>query len=220
MPTLTMARPHWLTRCFASRGSFTSQLQGERILDSNDLERERGITILAKNIAINYGSIKINIIDTPGHADFGGEVKHTLQMADGVRLYWSTHLKGRCRRQSSFCQGVCLPHPADRGDQQNRRSDARPNEVLNEVFDTFVEQGASEEQLDFSYIFASGRSGFASHDPHATSGDVKPLLDLIVSSVPGPLSSIPTARFGCSAPRSTSRNTSAGSRSGGFTPGK
>ena len=79
-----------------------SQLQGERILDSNDLERERGITILAKNIAINFGSTKINIIDTPGHADFGGEVERTLQMADGA-LSWSTPSKARCPRPSSCC---------------------------------------------------------------------------------------------------------------------
>jgi GTP-binding protein len=164
-----------------------SQLMGERILDSNDLERERGITILAKNIAINYGTIKINIIDTPGHADFGGEVERTLQMADGA-LVLVDAFEGPMPqtkfvlRKAFAChiRPIVVINKID-------RPDARPNEVLNEIFDTFVEQGASEDQLDFPYIFASGKAGFASHDLHATSGDVKPLLDLIVNKVPGPV---------------------------------
>ena len=160
-----------------------SQLMGERILDSNDLERERGITILAKNIAINYGTTKINIIDTPGHADFGGEVERTLQMADGA-LVLVDAFEGPMPqtkfvlRKAFAChiRPIVVINKID-------RPDARPNEVLNEIFDTFVEQGASEDQLDFPYIFASGKAGFASHDLHATSGDVKPLLDLIVNKV-------------------------------------
>jgi GTP-binding protein len=164
-----------------------SQLMGERILDSNDLERERGITILAKNIAINYGTTKINIIDTPGHADFGGEVERTLQMADGA-LVLVDAFEGPMPqtkfvlRKAFAChiRPIVVINKID-------RPDARPNEVLNEIFDTFVEQGASEDQLDFPYIFASGKAGFASHDMHATSGDVKPLLDLIVNKVPGPV---------------------------------
>jgi GTP-binding protein len=164
-----------------------SQLMGERILDSNDLERERGITILAKNIAINYGTTKINIIDTPGHADFGGEVERTLQMADGA-LVLVDAFEGPMPqtkfvlRKAFAChiRPIVVINKID-------RPDARPNEVLNEIFDTFVEQGASEDQLDFPYIFASGKAGFASHDLHATSGDVKPLLDLIVNKVPGPV---------------------------------
>jgi GTP-binding protein len=164
-----------------------SQLMGERILDSNDLERERGITILAKNIAINYGDIKINLIDTPGHADFGGEVERTLQMADGA-LVLVDAFEGPMPqtkfvlRKAFAChiRPIVVINKVD-------RPDARPNEVLNEVFDTFVELGASEEQLDFAYIFASGKAGFASHDPHASSGDVKPLFDLIADRVPGPV---------------------------------
>ncbi len=164
-----------------------SQLQGERILDSNDLERERGITILAKNIAIRYGEIKINLIDTPGHADFGGEVERTLQMADGA-LVLVDAFEGPMPqtkfvlRKAFAChiRPIVVINKID-------RPDARPTEVLNEIFDTFVEQGASEEQLDFPYIYASGRSGFASHDPGATSGDVKPLFDMIVQHVPGPV---------------------------------
>jgi GTP-binding protein len=163
-----------------------SQLQGERILDSNDLERERGITILAKNIAIRYGDIKINLIDTPGHADFGGEVERTLQMADGA-LVLVDAFEGPMPqtkfvlRKAFAChiRPIVVINKID-------RPDARPTEVLNEIFDTFVEQGASEEQLDFPYIYASGKAGFASHDPHATQGDVKPLFDMIVEHVPGP----------------------------------
>jgi GTP-binding protein len=165
----------------------SSQLQGERILDSNDLERERGITILAKNIAINYGSIKINLIDTPGHADFGGEVERTLQMADGA-LVLVDAFEGPMPqtkfvlRKAFAChiRPIVVINKVD-------RPDARPTEVLNEIFDTFVELGASEEQLDFPYIFASGKAGFASHDPKLTSGNVKALFDMMVERVPGPV---------------------------------
>ena len=163
-----------------------SQLMGDCILDSNDLERERGITILAKNIAINYGSTKINIIDTPGHADFGGEVERTLQMADGalvlVDAFEGPMPQTKFVLRKAFASKIRPIVVINKID----RPDARPNEVLNEVFDTFVELGADEQQLDFAYIFASGRAGFASDDPKATSGDIKPLLDLIVDRVPGP----------------------------------
>ncbi len=155
------------------------QLTQDCILDSNPQERERGITILAKNIAINHGSTKINIIDTPGHADFGGEVERTLQMADGalvlVDSFEGPMPQTKFVLRKAFANGIRPIVVINKID----RSDARPNEVLNEVFDTFVELGASEEQLDFPYIFAS-------HDAHATSGDIKPLLDLLVEKVPGP----------------------------------
>ncbi len=163
-----------------------SQLQGDCILDSNELERERGITILAKNIAINYGTTKINVIDTPGHADFGGEVERTLQMADGALVLVDSfegpmpQTKFVLRKAFGIkLRPIIVINKID-------RPDARPNEVLNEIFDTFVELGADEQQLDFPYIFASGKGGFASHDPHATSGDIRPLLDLIIEKVPGP----------------------------------
>jgi len=164
-----------------------SQLQGERILDSNDLERERGITILAKNIAINYGETKINLIDTPGHADFGGEVERTLQMADGA-LVLVDAFEGPMPQTKFVLRKAfeCHISPIVVINKVDR-PDARPDEVLNEIFDTFVELGASDEQSDFSYIFASGRSGFASDDPRATSGDMRPLFDLIVDKVPGPV---------------------------------
>ncbi len=164
-----------------------SQLQGERILDSNDLERERGITILAKNIAINYGATKINLIDTPGHADFGGEVERTLQMADGalvlVDAFEGPMPQTKFVLRKAFARKIRPIVVINKID----RPDARPQEVLNEIFDVFVELGASEEQLDFPHIYASGKAGFATHDAHAHSGDVKPLLDMIIAQVPGPV---------------------------------
>src|SRR3954468_217404 len=163
-----------------------SQVSGERILDSNDQERERGITILAKNIAINYGPTKINIIDTPGHADFGGEVERTLQMADGalvlVDAFEGPMPQTKFVLRKAFANKIRPIVVINKID----RPDARPDEVLNEIFDTFVELDADGHQLDFPYIFASGRSGFASRDPKATSGDIRPLLDLIREKVPGP----------------------------------
>src|SRR3954452_18894003 len=165
-----------------------SQLQGDCILDSNPQERERGITILAKNIAINYGPTKINIIDTPGHADFGGEVERTLQMADGCLLLVDAfegpmpQTKFVLRKAfANRLRPIVVINKID-------RPDARPDEVLNEVFDTFIELGADEGQLDFPYIYASGRGGFASNDPQvkAEGGSIQPLFDLIVAKVPGP----------------------------------
>lgn len=170
-----------------SSGQFReSQLQGECILDSNDLERERGITILAKNIALMYGDIKINIIDTPGHADFGGEVERVLRMADGA-LVLVDAFEGP-RPQTRFVlkkalevglQPIVVVNKID-------RPDARPQDVLSETFDLFVELGADDKTLDFPYVFASGRAGYATHDPEKPSDTIKPLLDMIVRHVPGP----------------------------------
>lgn len=164
-----------------------SQLQGERILDSNDLERERGITILAKNIAIPYEGVKINLIDTPGHADFGGEVERTLQMADSalvlVDAFEGPMPQTKFVLRKAFANHIRPIVVINKID----RPDARPQEVLNEIFDTFVELGADEFALDFPYIYASGRAGFASHDPQAREGNIRPLLDMILEKVPGPL---------------------------------
>ncbi len=178
-----------------SSGQFReSQLQGECILDSNDLERERGITILAKNIALMYGEIKINIIDTPGHADFGGEVERVLRMADGA-LVLVDAFEGP-RPQTRFVlkkalevglQPIVVVNKID-------RPDARPQDVLSETFDLFVELGADDKTLDFPYVFASGRAGYATHDPEKPSDSIKPLLDMIVRHVPGPLTN-PTGPF-------------------------
>ncbi len=163
-----------------------SQLQGECILDSNDQERERGITILAKNIAIHYKGVKINIIDTPGHADFGGEVERVLSMADGalvlVDAFEGPRPQTRFVLQKALQVGLQPLVVVNKID----RPDARPQDVLSETFDLFVELGADDEMLDFPYIFASGRAGFATHDPTEHSGTILPLLDMILEKVPGP----------------------------------
>src|SRR5262245_52467799 len=163
-----------------------SQLVGDCILDSNDLERERGITILAKNIALSYKGVKINIIDTPGHADFGGEVERVLKMADGVLMLVDAAegTKPQTRfvlRKALECKlkPVVVINKID-------RPDARPSEALSETFDLFVELGADDEALDFPYIFASGRGGYATHDPAVESNTIYPLLDMVLEHVPGP----------------------------------
>ena len=167
-----------------------SQVQQDCILDSNDLERERGITILAKNIALNYMGTKINIIDTPGHADFGGEVERVLQMADGclvlVDAFEGPRPQTRFVLQKALevgLQPIVVVNKID-------RSDARPQDVLSETFDLFVELGADDATLDFPYIFASGRAGFATHDPEVFGDTIKPLLDMIIEKVPGPATNV------------------------------
>src|SRR5438094_6901579 len=136
-----------------------SELRGECILDSNDLERERGITILAKNIALNLGGIKVNIIDTPGHADFGGEVERVLKLADGCLLLVDAAEgplpQTRFVLRKAFENGLRPIVVINKID----RPDARPTEVLNAVFDLFVELDADDATLDFPTVYASGRDG-------------------------------------------------------------
>jgi len=164
-----------------------SQLVGECILDSNDQERERGITILAKNIAIQYQDVKINVIDTPGHADFGGEVERVLKMADGalvlVDAFEGPKPQTRFVLQKALqarLQPVVVINKID-------RPDCRPSEVLSKVFDLFVELGADDDILDFPYIFTSAREGYATHDPAERTDSIRPLLDMVVKHVPGPV---------------------------------
>jgi GTP-binding protein len=163
-----------------------SQLVGECILDSNDLERERGITILAKNIALHYQGVKINLIDTPGHADFGGEVERVLRMADGA-LVLVDAAEGPMP-QTRFVLSKALEFGLKPIVVINKidRSDARVHEVLDEVFELFLELGADEKLADFPYIFASGRSGHATHDLDVPGDSMKPLLDMVLEKVPGP----------------------------------
>src|SRR6476659_7920710 len=156
------------------------------ILDSNDLERERGITILAKNIALNLSGVKVNIIDTPGHADFGGEVERVLKMADGCLLLVDSAEgplpQTRFVLRKAFECGLRPIVVINKID----RSDARPTEVLNAVFDLFVELDADDATLEFPIIYAAGRQGIATTDLAIPAENFKPLYDVILGHVPAP----------------------------------
>ena len=164
-----------------------NQRMGTCILDSNDLERERGITILAKNIAMMWNGVRINIIDTPGHADFGGEVERVLKMADGALLvvdaFEGPRPQTRFVLQKALQCGLSLMVVINKIDRQ----DCRPDEVLSQTFDLLVELGADDKTLDFPYIYSSAREGYATHDPSKKGGDVRPLLDLVLEKIPGPV---------------------------------
>ena len=163
-----------------------AQLQGERILDSGDLEKERGITILAKNIALPYKDVKINIIDTPGHADFGGEVERVLKMADGALLLVDA-AEGPMP-QTRFVLGKALEVGLKPIVVVNKvdRPDARVGEVVDEAMELILEMGGEEFLDNFNFIYASAKEGFATHDPEQRSGNMEPLLDLIIEKVPPP----------------------------------
>ncbi|HEY3322153.1 MAG TPA: translational GTPase TypA [Planctomycetota bacterium] len=168
-------------------GTFrANQEMVECVMDSNDLERERGITILAKNCAINYLGTRINIIDTPGHSDFGGEVERVLSMADGVCLL--VDAAEGVLPQTKFVLRKAFQHKLRPIVVINKidRADARPHEVLNQVFDLFVELGASNEQLAFPHVFAVGRQGLAKREMEDEAKDLRPLFELIMSYVPPP----------------------------------
>ena len=158
----------------------------ERVLDSNDQERERGITILSKNISISYKGVKINVIDTPGHADFGGEVERVLNMADGALLIVDAY-EGP-KPQTRFV----LSHALERGLRivvvvnKIDRPNADPEGAVDKVFDLMVELGASDEQLDFPVVYASAVNGYARLDPNDGNMDMVPLLDTILSEIPAP----------------------------------
>ena len=158
----------------------------ERVMDSNDIERERGITILAKNTAVMYNDIKINIVDTPGHADFGGEVERILMMVDGVLLLVDA-FEG-CMPQTRFVLKKALGLGKKPVVVVNKidRPGARPAEVVDEVIDLFIELGADEDQLDFPVVYASGRDGYATSDLNVPGTDMKPLFEAIVNDVPAP----------------------------------
>ena len=158
----------------------------ERVMDSNDLERERGITILSKNTSIHYKDTKINIVDTPGHADFGGEVERILTMVDGVLLLVDA-FEG-CMPQTRFVLKKALGLHKTPLVVVNKidRDGARPEEVIDEVLDMFIELGADDDQIDFPVIYASARDGYSSLDPNVREGDMRPLLDAILEYIPSP----------------------------------
>ncbi len=168
-------------------GAFRENQQVEkRVMDSNALEKERGITILAKNLSITYKKIKINIIDTPGHADFGGEVERTLRMVDGVLLLVDAAEGPLPQTKFVLKKSLDLGLKPIVVINKIDRKDARPNEVLNEVFDLFVSLGASEEQLDFPFVYAIAKQGIAKTDLNDESNNLSPLLDNIIKYVPLP----------------------------------
>lgn len=164
----------------------TNEQVAERVMDSGDLERERGITILAKNTAVMYGDTKINIVDTPGHADFGGEVERILMMVDGVLLLVDA-FEG-CMPQTRFVLKKALGLGKRPLVVINKidRDGARPAEVIDELLDLFIELGADEDQLDFPVVYASGRDGYSSLNPEAREGDMQPLFEAILRYVPAP----------------------------------
>lgn len=168
-------------------GTFrTNEQVDERVMDSNDLERERGITILSKNTCVMYGDTKINIIDTPGHADFGGEVERILMMVDGVLLLVDA-FEG-CMPQTRFVLKKALNLGKKVVVVVNKvdRPMARPEEVVDGVLDLFIELGADDDQIDFPVVYASGRDGYAMMSPDEEGKDLKPLFETIVNEIDPP----------------------------------
>jgi GTP-binding protein len=173
---------------FRQAGVFrANERVAERAMDSNELERERGITILAKNTAVHYGDILINIVDTPGHADFGGEVERVLSMVDGVVLLVDAAEgplpQTRFVLRKAFERGLPPLVVINKID----RADARTQEVLNEVYDLFIDLDATEEQIEFPVLYTSGRAGTATTDLAVPGENLKPLFDAIVEHVPPPV---------------------------------
>lgn len=168
-------------------GTFRSNQQvEERMMDSNDLERERGITILAKTTSVKYKDFTINILDTPGHADFGGEVERIMSMVDGVLLIVDA-FEG-CMPQTRFVLKKALEAKVTPIVVVNKvdRDNARPQEVINEVYDLFIDLDATEDQLEFPIVYASGLQGIAGLEPDKLEGDLRPLFDTIVEHMPAP----------------------------------
>jgi GTP-binding protein len=162
------------------------QTMTERVMDSMDLERERGITILAKNTSVQYGDIKINIVDTPGHADFGGEVERVLKMVDGAMLLVDAS-EGPLP-QTRFVLGKALEAGLTIIVCINKidRPDSRVSEVENEIYDLFIDLGADDEQLDFKILYACAKEGYCHTEHKVEDGDLKPMFDSIIKNVPAP----------------------------------
>ncbi|XME02939.1 translational GTPase TypA [Lachnospiraceae bacterium C1.1] len=158
----------------------------ERVMDSNDIERERGITILSKNTAVKYGDTRINIIDTPGHADFGGEVERILKMVNGVVLLVDAFEGVMPQTKFVLMKALGLGLPVVVCINKIDRPGARPKEVVDEVLELFMDLGASDEQLDCPFVFASAKEGIASLDPDVPGTDMKPIFDTIIDYIPAP----------------------------------
>ncbi|MDE6853071.1 MAG: translational GTPase TypA [Lachnospiraceae bacterium] len=163
-----------------------NQEVAERVMDSGDIERERGITILSKNTAITYKDTKINIIDTPGHADFGGEVERVLKMVNGVVLVVDAFEGSMPQTKFVLKKALELELPVIVCINKIDRPEARPEEVVDEVLELFIDLDANEEQLDCPFIYASARNGQASYNPEETGTDMTPLFDTILDYIPAP----------------------------------
>ncbi|MBQ6734645.1 MAG: translational GTPase TypA [Lachnospiraceae bacterium] len=159
----------------------------ERVMDSNDIERERGITILSKNTAITYKDVKINIVDTPGHADFGGEVERVLKMVNGVILVVDAFEGPMPQTRFVLRKAMELKHPVIVCINKIDRPEARPQEVIDEVLELLIDLGADDKQLDCPFVFASARAGVSSLDAEEAGTDLKPLLDTIINYIPAPV---------------------------------
>ncbi|HYX69384.1 MAG TPA: translational GTPase TypA, partial [Terriglobales bacterium] len=158
----------------------------ERVMDSNELERERGITILAKNTAIFYHAVKINIVDTPGHSDFGGEVERALKMVDGVMLLVDASEGPLPQTRYVLSKALEAGLPPILVINKIDRADARAQEVLNEVYDLFIDLDAKEEQLDFPVLYTNAKAGTATADPARPGEDLRPLFEAILKTIPAP----------------------------------
>jgi GTP-binding protein len=158
----------------------------ERVMDSMDLERERGITIMAKNTSVRYGDHKINIVDTPGHADFGGEVERVLKMVDGIVLL--VDAAEGCLPQTRFVlrKALELKLPAIALVNKIDRQDARPEEVVNEIYDLFIDLGANDQQIEFPILYSISRDGIAKKELSEESKSLQPLFEQIVDTIPAP----------------------------------
>ena len=168
-------------------GAFRQNQQvAERVMDSGDIERERGITILAKNTAVHYGDTKINIVDTPGHADFGGEVERVLKMVDGVLLLVDSFEGPMPQTRFVLRKALALRLPVIVVVNKIDRPDARCQEVVDEVLDLFIDLGADETILDRPFVYASARRGTATLDPDVPGTDLRPLFDAILRYIPAP----------------------------------
>ncbi|MGE0456181.1 MAG: translational GTPase TypA [Vicinamibacteria bacterium] len=171
-------------------GAFrANQEVAERVMDSNELERERGITILAKNTAIHFGDTKINIVDTPGHSDFGGEVERALKMVDGVLLLVDASEGPLPQTRYVLRKALEARLPAVVVINKIDRKDARPQEVLNEVYDLFIDLDATEEQLEFPVLYTSAKDGICRTEADGEDRNLKPLLDALVKHIPPPAGS-------------------------------
>ena len=158
----------------------------ERVMDSNELERERGITILAKNTAVWHREIKINIVDTPGHSDFGGEVERALKMVDGVMLLVDASEGPLPQTRYVLSKALEMKLPPVLVINKIDRADARPQEVLNEIYDLFIDLDAHEDQLDFPVLYANAKAGTASSSAEQPGQDLRPLFDAILATIPQP----------------------------------